>query len=174
MFDALGNLVAFRLLGLSPESGLGEAIHFFVMDLAKIFALLVIVVYLMGLLRAMISPERVRALVRGRPDWQARGLAVTLGAMTPFCSCSSVPLFIGFVEVGIPLGVTFSFLIASPMINEVAAEQAGVEIDMEKVTDIAEIMSFGVMSTPGVVVDGKLVHAGGLPAPDDVRRWVTG
>jgi uncharacterized membrane protein YraQ (UPF0718 family) len=59
--------------------------------------------------------------VRGRPDWQARGLAVSLGALTPFCSCSSVPLFIGFVEAGIPLGVTFSFLITSPMINEVAA-----------------------------------------------------
>jgi hypothetical protein len=87
---------------------------------AKIFALLVVVIYVMGLLRALLSPERVRAIVRGRPDWQARGIAVGLGALTPFCSCSSVPLFIGFVEAGIPLGVTFSFLIASPMINEVA------------------------------------------------------
>jgi uncharacterized membrane protein YraQ (UPF0718 family) len=69
----------------------------------------------------MLSPERVREFVRDRPDWQARGMAVTLGAVTPFCSCSSVPLFIGFVEAGIPLGVTFSFLIASPMVNEVAA-----------------------------------------------------
>jgi len=121
LFQALGNFVAFRLLGLRPGSGAGDALQFFVMDLAKIFSLLVIVIYLMGLLRAMISPERVRQLVRDRPDWQARGLAVTLGAVTPFCSCSSVPLFIGFVEAGIPLGVTFSFLIASPMINEVAA-----------------------------------------------------
>ncbi len=121
MFDALGNLVAFQLLGLDPASRLGAALHFFVMDVAKIFVLLVAVIYVMGLLRAMLSPERVRAFVRGRPDWQARGLAVTLGAVTPFCSCSSVPLFIGFVEAGIPLGVTFSFLIASPMINEVAA-----------------------------------------------------
>lgn len=91
------------------------------MDVAKIFVLLVTVIYVMGLLRALVAPERVRAFVRGRPDWQARGLAVSLGAVTPFCSCSSVPLFIGFVEAGIPLGVTFSFLIASPMINEVAA-----------------------------------------------------
>jgi uncharacterized membrane protein YraQ (UPF0718 family) len=80
-----------------------------------------VVIYVMGLLRALVAPEKVRAFVRGRPDWQARGLAVSLGAVTPFCSCSSVPLFIGFVEAGIPLGVTFSFLIASPMINEVAA-----------------------------------------------------
>jgi len=120
MFDLLGNLIAYRLLGLEAGSALGDAIQFFVMDAAKIFVLLVVVIYVMGLLRAMLSPERVRAFVRGRPDWQARGMAVTLGAVTPFCSCSSVPLFIGFVEAGIPLGVTFSFLIASPMINEVA------------------------------------------------------
>ena len=121
MFEALGNLVAFRLLGLAPGSAVGDAVQFFVMDVAKIFAMLVVVIYAMGLMRALLSPERVRAFVRGRPDWLARGLAVALGAVTPFCSCSSVPLFIGFVEAGIPLGVTFSFLIASPMINEVAA-----------------------------------------------------
>jgi uncharacterized membrane protein YraQ (UPF0718 family) len=90
------------------------------MDTVKIFVLLVIIIYVMGLLRALLSPERVRNYVRGKPKWLARILAITLGAITPFCSCSSVPLFIGFVEAGIPLGVTFSFLIASPMINEVA------------------------------------------------------
>ena len=121
MFERLANLAVFGLLGLDPESRVGAAEQFFVMDVTKIFALLIVVIYVMGLLRALLSPERVRAFVRGRPDWQARGMAVTLGAVTPFCSCSSVPLFIGFVEAGIPLGVTFSFLIASPMINEVAA-----------------------------------------------------
>ena len=121
MFDAVAKLIVHQGMGLDPTSHVGAALHFFVMDVTKIFALLVIVIYVMGLLRALLSPERVRGFVRGRPDWQARGLAVTLGAVTPFCSCSSVPLFIGFVEAGIPLGVTFSFLIASPMINEVAA-----------------------------------------------------
>ena len=121
MFESFANLIVYQALGLDPASHLGAAVHFFVMDVTKIFALLVIVIYVMGLLRALLSPERVREFVRGRPDWQARGFAVTLGALTPFCSCSSVPLFIGFVEAGIPLGVTFSFLIASPMINEVAA-----------------------------------------------------
>jgi uncharacterized membrane protein YraQ (UPF0718 family) len=121
MFESFGDLVAFGLLGLQPGTAAGEAAQFFVMDVTKIFALLAIVIYVMGLLRALLSPERVREFVRGRPDWQARGFAVGLGALTPFCSCSSVPLFIGFVEAGIPLGVTFSFLIASPMINEVAA-----------------------------------------------------
>jgi hypothetical protein len=121
VFEYLGDLVAFGLLGLAPAGRAGSAVQFFVMDVAKIFVLLVAVIYVMGLLRTLLSPERVRELVRDRPDWQARGLAVSLGAVTPFCSCSSVPLFIGFVEAGIPLGVTFSFLIASPMINEVAA-----------------------------------------------------
>jgi uncharacterized membrane protein YraQ (UPF0718 family) len=121
MFDTLSNALAFSLLGLDPASRTGAAVQFFIMDVAKIFVLLVVVIYVMGLLRALVAPEKVRAFVRGRPDWQARGLAVSLGAVTPFCSCSSVPLFIGFVEAGIPLGVTFSFLIASPMINEVAA-----------------------------------------------------
>jgi uncharacterized membrane protein YraQ (UPF0718 family) len=121
VFERLGNLAAFQILRLSPESPLGTALQFFVMDVTKIFVLLVAVIYVMGLPRALLSPERVRKFVRDRPDWQARGMAVTLGAVAPFCSYSSVPLFIGFVEAGIPLGVTFSFLIASPMINEVAA-----------------------------------------------------
>lgn len=120
MFDALANILVYQLLGLSAESHTATALHFFVMDTTKIFAMLVIIIYIMGLFRAMLSPERVREYVRGKPQWLARTLAIMLGAVTPFCSCSSVPLFIGFVEAGIPLSVTFSFLIASPMINEVA------------------------------------------------------
>jgi len=120
MFDSLANLIVYQWLGMNAESHAGAALHFFVMDTAKIFVMLVVIIYVMGLLRAMLSPEKVREYVRGKPKWLARTSAVTLGAVTPFCSCSSVPLFIGFVEAGIPLGVTFSFLIASPMINEVA------------------------------------------------------
>ncbi len=120
MFDALASLIVYRWLGLDPAGRGSDALHFFIGDTVKIFVLLLIIVYVMGLLRALLSPERVRDYVRGRPRWLARTLAVLLGAVTPFCSCSSVPLFIGFVEAGIPLGVTFSFLIASPMINEVA------------------------------------------------------
>ncbi len=121
MFESLADLLVYRGIGLDPASHSGAALHFFIMDVSKIFFMLMLIIYMMGLLRALLSPERVREFVRNRPDWQARGMAVTLGAVTPFCSCSSVPLFIGFVEAGIPLGVTFSFLIASPMINEVAA-----------------------------------------------------
>ena len=120
MCEVFADAVVYGLMGLDPSGSVGAALQFFIMDVTKIFALLVTVIYIMGLLRAFLSPEKIREFVRGRPDWQARGMAVTLGAVTPFCSCSSVPLFIGFVEAGIPLGVTFSFLIASPMINEVA------------------------------------------------------
>lgn len=120
MFDALGTLIAFRLFGLDPDSHAGAALHFFIMDVAKILVLLTSVIYAMGWLRALLTPEKVRAMMKGRSGPGARLLAVGLGAVTPFCSCSSIPLFIGFVEAGIPLGVTLSFLIASPMVNQVA------------------------------------------------------
>jgi uncharacterized membrane protein YraQ (UPF0718 family) len=120
VFDAFGSLVVHHGLGLDPDSSIGAALHFFVMDVAKIMVLLTTVIYVMGWLRALLTPERVRALMRGRNGPGARLMAVGLGAVTPFCSCSSIPLFIGFVEAGIPLGVTLSFLIASPMVNQVA------------------------------------------------------
>lgn len=120
MFDALASLLVFDYAGLSPDSPLGAALHFFVMDVAKILVLLTTVIYLMGWLRALLTPERVRTMMKGRSGPGARLLAVGLGALTPFCSCSSIPLFIGFVEAGIPLGVTLTFLIASPMVNQVA------------------------------------------------------
>ena len=120
IFSLLADLLLHPIPGLDADSRLGVALHFFVMDVAKIFFLLVVVIYIMGWLRAFVSPERVRQFLRGRSKHSARGMAVGLGAVTPFCSCSSVPLFIGFVEAGIPLGVTYSFLIASPMINEIA------------------------------------------------------
>ncbi len=120
MFEQLADFIIYQILNLSPHSKIAETAHFFVMDVSKIFVMLVIVVYVMGLFRSVLRPETVREYLRGRSKTLARILAILLGAVTPFCSCSSVPLFIGFVEAGIPLGVTFSFLIASPMINEVA------------------------------------------------------
>lgn len=119
MFEALADWLIYDLAGLQGTA-LGDAAHFFVMDVTKIMFLLTLVIYIMGLLRALLKPERVREFIRNRGNISSRFMAVGLGAVTPFCSCSSVPLFIGFVEAGIPLGVTLSFLIASPMINEVA------------------------------------------------------
>lgn len=120
MFEVFGNWVAFTLLGLSPDTSQGAMVQFFVMDVVQIFVLLLIIIYIMGLFRAYVSSEKVRQMVMNKPQWQARSLAILLGGVTPFCSCSSVPLFIGFVQARIPLGITFAFLIASPMINEVA------------------------------------------------------
>ncbi len=120
MFELLADYLVFDLAGLDSSSKLGESVQFFVMDIAKIFFMLILIIYLIGLFRSFISPEKVRTYVQGKSKFSARISAIFLGAFTPFCSCSSVPIFIGFVEAGIPLGVTFSFLIASPMINEIA------------------------------------------------------
>lgn len=119
MFEVFANWIVYDLARLQGTP-LGSALQFFVMDVSKILVLLTLVIYLMGMLRALLSPEKVREFIRARSNVSARFMAVGLGAVTPFCSCSSIPLFIGFVEAGIPLGVTLSFLIASPMINEVA------------------------------------------------------
>ena len=91
MFDTLASLIAYRWLDLNAANPGASALHFFIADTTKIFVLLVLVIYVMGLLRAMLSPERVREYVRGRPKWLARVFAITLGAVTPFCSCSSIP-----------------------------------------------------------------------------------
>ncbi len=107
-------------IGLDPRSHVGSAIQFFVFETPKVVLLLVGVVYVIGIIRTYFTPERTRALLAGRRETVGNVLASVLGIVTPFCSCSAVPLFIGFVESGVPLGVTFSFLVAAPMINEVA------------------------------------------------------
>jgi uncharacterized membrane protein YraQ (UPF0718 family) len=101
-------------------SHLGGALQFFFYDTPKVLLLLTAVVFVMGMVNSYFTPERTRALLAGRSEGVANVMAATLGIVTPFCSCSAVPLFIGFVQAGVPLGVTFSFLIAAPMVNEVA------------------------------------------------------
>ncbi len=112
--------VAFDLLGLQRGSQLGEALAFFLYDVPKVLLLLAGVVTLVSFLRSFVSPERVRGALAGRGTLPGTVAAAGFGVVTPFCSCSAVPLFIGFVEAGVPLGVTFAFLVASPMVNEVA------------------------------------------------------
>jgi uncharacterized protein len=120
LIQPLANWLSYSLLGLSTDSRLGEAVAFFLYDVPKILLLLSGMVFLISIVRTFFSPERTRALLGGKRQGVGNVIAAMLGIVTPFCSCSAVPLFIGFVEVGIPLGVTFSFLIAAPMINEVA------------------------------------------------------
>lgn len=107
-------------LGLSRETHLGEAVHFFFYDTPKVLLLLTGIVFVMGVVQTFFSPERTRALLSGKRIGVGNVLAALLGIVTPFCSCSAVPLFIGFLSAGVPLGVTFSFLISAPMVNEVA------------------------------------------------------
>lgn len=112
--------LTFDIAGLAHGSRLGESVAFFLYDVPKILLLLSGMIFLVGIVRTFFSPERTRALLGGKRQGIGNVLAAMLGIVTPFCSCSAVPLFIGFVESGIPLGVTFSFLIAAPVINEVA------------------------------------------------------
>lgn len=107
-------------LPVARDSHLGGALQFFFYDAPKVLLLLTAVVFVMGMVNSFFTPERTRALLAGRSEGVANVMSAGLGVVTPFCSCSAVPLFIGFVQAGVPLGVTFSFLIAAPMVNEVA------------------------------------------------------
>lgn len=108
------------LLGLSRQTPIGEALHFFFYDTPKVLLLLTGIVFVMGVVQTFFSPERTRALLSGKRVGVGNVIAASLGIVTPFCSCSAVPLFIGLLSAGVPLGVTFSFLIAAPMVNEIA------------------------------------------------------
>ncbi len=116
----LADLLSYRVLSLDPESHLGSSVNFFLYDVPKILLLLSGMIFLITLLRTFVTTEQTRRWLGGRREGVGNVLASLLGVITPFCSCSAVPLFIGFVESGIPLGVTFSFLITAPMVNEVA------------------------------------------------------
>ncbi|MFZ1397179.1 MAG: permease [Candidatus Promineifilaceae bacterium] len=118
--QAIADWLTYDLIGLLPETRLGESVNFFLYDVPKILMLLAGMIFLVTFIRSFFSPEQTRAALGGRREGVGNVLAAGLGVLTPFCSCSAVPLFIGFVESGIPLGVTFSFLIATPVVNEIA------------------------------------------------------
>lgn len=116
----IADWVTFGLLGLAPDSPVGISVNFFVYDVPKLLLLLSGMIFLITVVQTFLSPEKVKALVSKQRAGVGNLMASLFGALTPFCSCSSVPLFIGFVESGIPLGITFSFLVTSPIMNEVA------------------------------------------------------
>jgi len=119
-FQWLADWITYRLLGLAPASRLGSSVDFFLYDVPKVLALLTVVIFAVAIVRSFFPPEKTRKVLSHTRLFGGNIAAALLGVVTPFCSCSAVPLFIGFVESGVPLGVTFSFLVASPMINEVA------------------------------------------------------
>jgi len=109
-----------ELIGLEPGTHLTESLRFFIFEVPKVLLLLVLIIFVVGIIRSFFTAERTRKALEGRSLFAGNVMASMLGIVTPFCSCSAIPLFLGFVESGIPLGVTFSFLTAAPMINEVA------------------------------------------------------
>ncbi|MBP1753453.1 MAG: permease [Geobacteraceae bacterium] len=120
MLKNFADYIVFNLLTLKPGSRLGEALDFFIYDTIKIFLLLAVIIFVVAIVRSQFPPEKTRKILSHKREYIGNVMAALLGVVTPFCSCSAVPLFIGFVESGVPLGVTFSFLVSSPMVNEVA------------------------------------------------------
>ena len=120
MLKDLAHTIATSLFRLDPGSRLADALEFFIYDTIKIFLLLSVIIFIVSLIRSSFPPERTKRILSHKKEFIGNILAALLGIVTPFCSCSAVPLFIGFIEAGVPLGVTFSFLISSPMVNEVA------------------------------------------------------
>ncbi len=118
--SAFSSWLTYELFRLPRGSHIGESVWFFLYDTPKVMLLLLLVVFGVGIIRSFFTPEKTRAILSGKSEFAGNILAALLGIVTPFCSCSAVPLFIGFVTAGVPLGVTFSFLIAAPMVNEIA------------------------------------------------------
>lgn len=116
----IADLLVFGLFRLPEGTHLTESVRFFIYEVPKVLLLLTLIIFVVGVIRTWFSPEKTRKALEGKSLFTGNVLASMLGIVTPFCSCSAIPLFLGFVESGIPLGVTFSFLIAAPMINEVA------------------------------------------------------
>lgn len=114
------NWLTYSLFKINPETLLASAVNFFIFDTIKIFLLLVIIIFIVSIIRSFLPPEKTRKILSSEKKYFGNILASLLGIITPFCTCSAIPLFVGFLEAGIPLGITFSFLVASPMINEVA------------------------------------------------------
>ncbi len=119
-FDWLATQIVTQLFGISLQSHLGSSLHFFLYDVPKVLTLVIVVSFVIGTFQSFLEPEKVRDFLGGKRMFIGNILAAVIGIFTPFCSCSAVPLFIGFLEAGVPLGVTFSYLIAAPMVNEVA------------------------------------------------------
>ncbi|VXD23225.1 permease [Planktothrix paucivesiculata] len=119
-FDWLATQIVTQIFGLSLESHLGSSLHFFLYDVPKVLTLLIVISFLVGTFQSFLEPEKVRNWLEGKRTLGGNIVAAMVGIITPFCSCSAVPLFIGFLEAGVPLGVTFSYLISAPMVNEVA------------------------------------------------------
>ena len=187
MIKMFADWMTYDVFKLGSETVLAGAVNFFIYDTIKIFLLLAVIIFVVSVIRSFFPPERTRAILATKGKYTGNVLASLLGIVTPFCSCSAVPLFLGFVEAGIPLGVTFSFLVASPMINEVAlimlwgmfgwkiallyigsglviAIVSGIIIGQMKVENLIESFVFkskagGVVIIPGMTFKERVAYA---------------
>ena len=164
MLPTAAGWITHGLVGLPPAGHLSEAVEFFTYDAPKVFLLLVAVVYAVGIIHTFVTPERTRRLLAGRREAAGYPLAAALGVVTPFCSCSAVPLFIGFVTAGVPLGVTFTFLVAAPMVNEVALVLL-LGLFGWKIASLYLVTGLAVATIAGAVI-------GRLHMEDSVEEWV--
>jgi len=120
MIKLFTDWLTYSIFNITPQTLLAEAVDFFIYDTIKIFLLLAVIIFFVSIIRSFLPPEKIRTILSSEKKYFGNVLASLLGIITPFCTCSAIPLFLGFLEAGVPLGTTFSFLVASPMINEVA------------------------------------------------------
>lgn len=156
LFTTFADWLVFDQMGLSASSKTGDALHFFVEDTTKIFALLLIMIYAIALLRATLNVERVRDFLAGHHRGLGYLMGAGFGAVTPFCSCSSIPVFLGFTSAGIPVGITLSFLLTSPLINEVAVLLL-ISLLGWKFTVLYVVIGLSVGMIGGIILDS--IHA---------------
>jgi uncharacterized membrane protein YraQ (UPF0718 family) len=168
-FTLLADWLVYDLWGLSAWTKLGDALHFFIEDTTKIFALLVVMIYLIALLRASMNVESVCSWLVGKSRFVGYLMGSFFGAVTPFCSCSSIPLFMGFTSAGIPVGITMSFLLTSPLINEVAIVLLGSLLGW-KFTLIYIVVGISVGVIGGVFLD--LIKAEKMLQPFAAKAYI--
>ncbi len=152
------------IAGISFQTRFGHALHFFIYEVPKVLLLLTAVVFIMGVVHTFVSPERTRAMLSGKRTGTGNVMAAGLGIVTPFCSCSAIPLFIGFLQAGVPLGVTFSFLIAAPMVNEIALALLFGMFGW-KVALLYMTMGLGIAIVSGIII-------GKLGMENNLEEWV--
>lgn len=170
IFGTFADWLAYSVLGLVPDSKLGGSIHFFIEDTAKIFFLLVLMIYVIALIRASLNIERVRDYLAQNNRIFGYLMGSTFGAITPFCSCSSIPVFLGFTSAGIPVGITMAFLLTSPLINEVAVLLLFSLVGWE-ITLVYVLVGMTIGVAGGIFLD--FIHAEKLLQPFALKAYQT-
>lgn len=170
IFTTLADWLVYSVFGLLPSSKLGGAVHFFIEDTTKIFFLLVVMIYVISLIRASLNVERIRDYLAKNNKFFGYIMGSTFGAITPFCSCSSIPVFLGFTSAGIPVGITMSFLLTSPLINEVAVLLLLSLVGWE-ITIIYVLIGMTVGIAGGIFLD--LIRAEQLLQPFALKAYQT-